>query len=221
MVQTMVGWIAGRMSKFNGLLSSQLTGIVDILRESLVIVQGRRLSGGAGVIWRPDGFILTNNHVLGRESALVTLHDDQQYEARIVARDPEVDLALIKISASELKSAAIGDSTTARVGDWVFAMGHPWGQRAAVTGGIISHLTTARTNGKRGLFPIIRIDARLAPGNSGGPLVNAAGEVIGINTMIVGGDQGVAVPSAVAKELFEQGAMIPRDESELGQEKVI
>lgn len=92
----------------------------------------------------------------------------------------------------------IGDSTQLRVGELVFTLGHPWGQRNAASFGIVSQLGNAQTRGRRGLIPIIRTDARLAPGNSGGPLLNAAGEVVGINTMIVGGNQGIAIPSAVA-----------------------
>ncbi|MCH7662485.1 MAG: trypsin-like peptidase domain-containing protein [Chloroflexi bacterium] len=128
---------------------------------------------------------------------------ENQLEIVLLARDPEVDLALLRIDAAGLQPLSIGDSTQVRVGELVFALGHPWGQRAAVTAGIVSHLSNVQTSGRRGLIPIIRTDAHLAPGNSGGPLVNAVGEVIGINTMIVGGDQGVAVPSAVAVDFVE------------------
>ena len=115
----------------------------------------------------------------------------------------------------------IGDSTNVRVGELVFAIGHPWGQRASVSAGVISHLTNAQTRGKRGVIPIIRTDARLAPGNSGGPLVNHAGEVIGINTMIVGGDQGVAIPSAVAKEFIIASKVDNRVSQQTSKETLI
>jgi serine protease Do len=150
--------------------------------------------------------VLTNNHVVSTrwDRALVTLWDNRELEAQVVARDEEVDLALLRVAGDDLTPAIVGDSTDLRVGALVFAFGHPWGQRNSATAGIVSYLTTAETRGPRKLIPVIRTDARLAPGNSGGPLVNAAGEVVGINTMIVGGDQGFVIPSAVAQEFVFQ-----------------
>lgn len=186
------------------LLSGQFTELFSELRQSLVIVQAKRFGAGAGIIWNEDGLVLTNNHVVGRKSsARVVLSDDQQVSAQVVARDPEIDLALLQLADVDLQAASIGDSTKLRAGDLVFTLGHPWGRRNAATVGVVSHLSTARTRGKRGLIPIIRTDAHLAPGNSGGPLLNAAGEVIGINTMVINGNQGVAVPSAVALDFVE------------------
>jgi len=167
-------------------------------RPSLVTVFAKRFGAGAGILWSADGLVLTNNHVLGRQEPKVLLADERQFSADIVATDEEVDLALLRIDAKDLPAARIGDSTQLRVGELVLTLGHPWGQRNAASFGVVSHLGNAHTRGKRGLIPIIQTDAHLAPGNSGGPLLNAAGEVVGINTMIVGGDQGVAVPSAVA-----------------------
>lgn len=185
------------------MIDAAFTGLVERIRPSLVTVQSKRFGAGAGLIWSEDGLILTNNHVLGRHTPRVTLADDRRYRARVLAAEPEVDLALLKIDERELPAAPVGDSTEAQVGEWVFAIGHPWGQRNSVTAGVISHLTTAESRPSGRIFPIIRTDARLAPGNSGGPLVNAAGEVLGINTMIVGGDQGVAIPTAVVKEFIK------------------
>lgn len=182
--------------------AADFSRLVDTLRPSLVTVQGKRFSGGAGILWSREGLVLTNNHVLGRVAPRLTLADDRQYNARIVAADPEVDLALLQIDETDLPAAKPGDSTESRVGDLVFAIGHPWGRRNTVTAGIISHLTSAETRPSGRIVPLIRTDARLAPGNSGGPLVNSAGEVIGINTMIIGGDQGVAIPAAVAQEFI-------------------
>ena len=193
------------ISQLSQSLSGQFSELLAELRLSLVIVQAKRFGAGAGIIWDSQGLILTNNHVLGRKSsARVTLSDDRQVDARLVARDAEIDLAILRLPDLDLPAAIIGDSTKLRVGDLVFALGHPWGRRNAATAGVISHLSTARTRGKRGLIPIIRTDAYLAPGNSGGPLLNAAGEVIGINTMVVNGNQGVAVPSAVALDFVSQ-----------------
>ncbi len=194
----------------NRILSAQFAGLIEDVQRSLVLIQGphhgaAHHGAGAGIIWHADGLILTNNHVLNQLPIRVTLADNREMEASVVVRAPEVDLAVLKIEAEDLPAAKIGDSTAARVGEMVFAIGHPWGQRGAVTAGIISHLTTAESGRKKKkrLIPVIRTDSRLAPGNSGGPLVNASGEVLGINTMIVGGDQGIAIPTAVALDLLE------------------
>jgi serine protease Do len=187
----------------SGLLTTSFAELVEEIRPSLVAIQAKRFGGGAGVILSEDGLILTNNHVLGRQTPLVTLWDDRQFEAEIISQDPQVDLALLQIEAEDLTPALLGPDNL-RIGEMAFAIGHPWGQRNAVTAGIISHIGKAETQEDNRIIPIIRTDARLAPGNSGGPLVNAAGEVLGINTMIVGGDQGVAIPISVAKELMEK-----------------
>ncbi len=182
--------------------STLFADLVESVQASLVIIQARRFGAGAGILWSADGLVVTNNHVLGSRTPRVTLADNRQVEARVIAQDPEVDMALLQIDVDKLSAARIADSRKARVGELVLAVGHPFGLRSAVTAGIISHLSTAQTSGPRGLVPIIRTDATLAPGNSGGPLVNAAGEVLGINTMIVGGDQGVAIPSAVVEDFI-------------------
>lgn len=178
--------------------------VAHTARTSVVTVFAKRFGAGAGILWSADGLVLTNNHVLGRQAPKVLLADERQFFAEIVATDEEVDLALLRINANDLPAAHIGDSTQLRVGELVLTLGHPWGQRNAASFGVVSHLGNAHTRGKRGLIPIIQTDARLAPGNSGGPLLNATGEVVGINTMIVGGDQGVAIPSAVALDFVAQ-----------------
>lgn len=196
------------------LLDTGFSELIAKLSPSLVIVQSTRFGAAAGVIWDAAGLILTNHHVLGRRPPRVTLADDRGFDAEILAADPEIDLAILRIAAGDLPTASIGDSTVLRPGEMVITLGHPWGQLAAASFGIVSHLTTAQTRRSGRLIPVIRIDARLAPGNSGGPLLNAAGEVVGINTLIVGGDQGVAMPSAVAREfigsLKEEPAIQPR-----------
>ncbi|HEY4718694.1 MAG TPA: trypsin-like peptidase domain-containing protein [Anaerolineales bacterium] len=177
---------------------------VAAARPSLVAVFARRFGAGAGILWSADGLVLTNHHVLGRQSPRVMLVDERSFAAEVIATDEEIDLALLRIPAADLPAARIADSTRLRVGELVFTLGHPWGQRNAASLGIISHLASAQTRGPRGLIPVIRTDARLAPGNSGGPLLNGAGEVVGINTLIVGGDQGVAIPSAVALDFISK-----------------
>jgi len=183
---------------FNGTFNAFLDDLVQRVMPSLVIVRGHRFGAGAGIIWSADGLILTNNHVVGRRAPHVTLQDDHDFESRLLARDPDQDLALLQIQAASLSplEPATGPS---RVGELVFAFGHPWGQRNSVSRGIVSALIFAQTrSGVR--LPVIRSDAPLAPGNSGGPLVNARGEVIGINAMIMGGDQSLSIAISAARE---------------------
>ncbi|MGE5224678.1 MAG: S1C family serine protease [Omnitrophica WOR_2 bacterium] len=179
---------------------------IQKVQHSLVIVQGQRFGAGAGIIWHGDGIILTNNHVVNRQKQRVILENGKEYEARLLGRDPDIDLAVLQIEARQLHTAGIANSRYVRIGELVFATGHPWGMRNYVTAGIVSAIGTLQTRRSGRLVPFIRTDAALAPGNSGGPLVNAAGEVLGINTMIVGGDQGVAIPSHIAEE-FVQGLL--------------
>jgi serine protease Do len=187
---------------FNGTFTQVIDEFVRQVLPSLVVVRGRRFGAGAGIVWAADGLILTNNHVVGRQTPIVLLQDDHEYESRLVARDPNVDLALLSIDASGLTPLKPA-SVSPRIGEMVFAFGHPWGQRNTVTRGIVSALVSAQNRrGER--LPIVRSDATLAPGNSGGPLVNARGEVVGINAMIVGGDQSVSIAASVATEFVKK-----------------
>ena len=187
-------------------ISGSMSAASERARRSLVTVQGNRFGTGAGVIWRKDGIILTNNHVVNGRTPRVTLPDGREFTARILARDPDIDLAILQIDAEDLNEACPAKAEQIRIGQIVFAVGHPWGQRGYVTAGIISATGEigTRRNGRR--VPILRTDAVLAPGNSGGPLVNSDGEVVGINTMILGGDQGVAIQCQVAEAFVEKVA---------------
>lgn len=187
---------------FNGTFTQVIDELVQQVMPSLVIVRGHRYGAGAGIVWDANGLILTNNHVVGRRTPIVILQNDGEYQSRLLARDSDVDLALLSIEATELtplKPASISP----RVGEMVFAFGHPWGQRNTVTRGIVSALAFAQ-NRRGDTLPIVRSDVPLAPGNSGGPLVNASGEVIGINAMIVGGDQSVSIAASVANEFVRK-----------------
>jgi Do/DeqQ family serine protease len=161
---------------------------------------------GSGVVFTSDGAILTNNHVV--ESALtidVRLRDGRYLPARLVGRDPATDLAVIKVDAIGLTPAKFADSDAARVGEWVVAIGSPFGLGYTVTAGVLS----AKGRGGLGMNAIedyLQTDASINPGNSGGPLCNLQGEVIGINAMIVGTGQGIgfAVPSTMAERVADQ-----------------
>ena len=158
---------------------------------------------GSGIIVSDDGYILTNNHVVsGADELKVTLSDKTEFEAKIIVADAESEVAVIKIDAKDLPYARLGNSDTARVGQWVIAIGNPFGFDRTVTFGIVS--ATSRTLGMQTYEDFIQTDAAINPGNSGGPLVNLRGEVIGINTVIVtrsGGYQGLgfAIPINTAK----------------------
>ena len=167
----------------------------------------KQQSLGSGFITSKDGYIITNNHVVDNaEEIKVKLSDGREFKAKIIGRDATTDLALIKISSSveNLPILALGDSEKMRVGDWVLAIGNPFGLEHTVTQGIIS--ATGRVIGSGPYDNFLQTDAPINPGNSGGPLVNLRGEVVGINTAIFSGGQGLgfAVPSALAQSVTTQ-----------------
>ena len=185
----------------SSLLNSALDELLARVRPVLAIVHNGRRGAGAGVL-AGAGLVLTSHHVVARgRSFKVTLDGDDTYQARVLFSDPQTDLALLGIPASNHPSAVFSEGEP-RPGELVFAFGHPWGQRSVLTGGVLSAVTSARA--RNGEFPVLRTDARLAPGNSGGPLLNAAGEVIGLNAMIFGGDQGIAIPASVIRAFLEK-----------------
>lgn len=164
---------------------------------------------GSGVIIDASGVILTNNHVVeGRNEITVRLHDGREFEAVEVRSDPNTDMAIVRIEgADDLQAAKLGNSDQVEIGDWVLALGHPFGLEGTVTSGIVS--AKGRGIGVPARASFIQTDAAINPGNSGGPLVNLDGEVIGINTAISsssGGNQGVgfAVPVNLAKWVSRQ-----------------
>lgn len=160
---------------------------------------------GSGVIIRQDGYILTNNHVVGQADEIkVTLNDKREFSGKVVGRDSFTDLALVKIEATGLPIAKLGTSKNLRPGDWAIAIGSPLGLDHSVTMGIISAL--GRSLNDINSVDFIQTDAAINPGNSGGPLLNIRGEVIGLNTAIRGDGQniGFAIPIDIAKEVVDQ-----------------
>ena len=169
----------------------------------------KRTSLGSGVISSPDGYIVTNNHVVeNADSISVRLADNEEYDAKLIGRDPKTDLALIKINPKRsLPAVTFGDSEKLRVGDWVLAIGNPFGFEQTVTAGIVSG--KGRSLGSGPYENFIQTDASINPGNSGGPLFNLNGEMVGINTAIYsrsGGNIGIgfAIPVNLAKNVIGQ-----------------
>lgn len=167
-----------------------------------------QIGTGSGVIIAEDGYIVTNNHVIANASELeVTLNDNQSYKAKLIGTDKQMDIALLKIEAKEkLPHLIFGDSDQIKLGEWVLAVGNPYNLTSTVTAGIIS--AKARSLSKTGIQSFIQTDAVVNPGNSGGALVNASGELIGINTLIssnTGSYVGYsfAVPSNIVKKIVE------------------
>ena len=196
--------------------SEALTALFTQVQPSIVQVRTEGRGGGTGVIWQNDGRIITNNHVVPSDDAQVqvSLVDGRSFKAQVLQRNPQLDLALLKIPGENLQALPFADSNTLRVGEWVFAIGHPWGQRWVMTAGIAGTLSTAQLrDGSK--MQYIKSDVGLAPGNSGGPLLNADGAVVGINSMIFGGDLAVSIPSSVVHTWL---AALPKGRVTLGIE---
>jgi serine protease Do len=183
-------------------MAAAITGVEDGL---VSIRNGRRMGNGAGVIWGSKGLILTNAHVIKAENPVVDLGRGESEHGAVLAHDRNLDLALLQVPRQNLILIARGDSRSLRSGDWVAAVGHPWGVNGAVTSGTVIGMDSdweemPRREGRELIF----VGLHLRPGHSGGPLIDHAGRLVGINTMAAGPDVGVAVPVHVAERFVAE-----------------
>jgi serine protease Do len=177
--------------------------IGEALRRSTVQVKSGRRSAGSGIIWDSNGVIVTNSHVARSQELRVELWDGQEFTARVVTRDVRRDLAKLEAPASRLESVRCGDSSQLRPGELVVAVGNPLGFIGALSTGVVHAIGPLRDLGSQ---TWVQTDVRLAPGNSGGPLADANGHVIGVNAMVISGGLGLAVPSNAVADFLAHGS---------------
>jgi serine protease Do len=186
-------------------LNLDMSGVVENVRRSLVQVSNGQRGAGAGTVWHPDGLILTNAHVVGRRNLRVTLPDGRTLPAQLLAHDPALDVAALRVDATGLPTVELGKSKRLQPGQWVLALGHPWGVAGAVTAGVVIGVGPPPEM-QLPQRELIQVSLHLRPGHSGGPLVDVRGRLVGINTMMAGPDVGLAVPVHAVKG-FLRGAL--------------
>lgn len=187
-------------------LYDDLSSVTGKAQQALVQITNGQGGAGAGTIWHEDGLIVTNAHVIaGRGHLNVTLQNGETYPAHVLAQAEHLDLAALSINAEGLPTIEPGDSQSLKPGQWVMALGHPWGVLNAATGGIVIGMGQQLgdiqfSNG----VDWLAVNLKLRPGHSGGPLVDAQGRLVGVNTIMNGPDVGVAIPVHVVKLFLKE-----------------
>lgn len=186
-------------------LNDDLADVIASVRQSLVQITNGRGGAGAGTIWHRDGLIVTNAHVIAGHGQLhVTLQNGDTYPAHILAQDPNLDLAALSIEASDLPTIEPGDSRSLKPGQWVMSLGHPWGILNSATGGVVIGMGQQLGDIQfRNGVDWLAVNLKLRPGHSGGPLVDAQGRLVGVNTIMNGPEVGVAIPVHVVKAFLK------------------
>jgi serine protease Do len=191
------------MSELLAQINDQMAAVVDQARRCLVQVHNGRHGAGAGTILHADGLVITNAHVVKRRSPKLTLADGRTLPARLLTYDEGLDLAAVAVEARDLPTIELGRRGELRPGQWVVALGHPWGVTGATTAGMVIDVGPPLEElPYRG--DLIQVGLHLRPGHSGGPMVDGAGRLVGINTMIAGPEVGLAVPIHSVKRFLKQ-----------------
>jgi S1-C subfamily serine protease len=204
------------------LYSQIIINAVEIAKDAVVKIdvlkkdkQGKKTpaGSGSGFLFSSDGYLFTNSHVVnGAEQIKLNFSDGREHEAQLIGEDPDSDLALLKTDATGLTTAKLGDSSSIRIGQLVVAIGNPYGYQHTVTSGVVSALgRTLRTQTGRLIDNVVQTDAALNPGNSGGPLIDTDGQVVGVNTATIRGAQGLCfaiginTATSILPELIQEG----------------
>ncbi len=185
-------------------LNDEQAALIERIQSSLVQINNGRRGIGAGVIWQSDGIIVTNAHVIRRRDLEVTFSDGRTLPARLLAYDQDNDIAALSVDATDLPAIELGDSTQLQPGQLVLALGHPWGITSAATAGVLLGAGARWPEMPGSGREWVAVSLRLRPGNSGGPLVDASGRLLGINTIMTGPEMGMAVPVNVVKKFMRQ-----------------
>jgi serine protease Do len=184
-------------------LNLDLAATVEKVRRSLVQISNGRGSHGAGTLWHKQGLVITNAHVIQDESPQVTLADQRTFPAKVLAWDPQLDLAALSIQADDLPTIELGHSSRLQAGQLVLALGHPWGVAGAVSAGPVINVGLPPEIGHLNR-PFVQAGLQLRPGHSGGPMVDTDGRLVGINTLITGPEVGLAIPIDTVKAFLRE-----------------
>ena len=185
-------------------LNREITEVVAKAKCCLVRIENDGQGAGAGTIWHPQGLVLTNSHVAGRGTLRVILADGRTLPAAVLANDTGLDLAALSVTATDLPNIELGDSSRLKPGQLVLALGHPWGVIGAVTAGVVIGSGSQWPELPPSKREWVTVALNVRPGNSGGPLIDVHGRLVGMNTVMTGPEVGLAIPVHVVKRFLQQ-----------------